>query len=54
MFPVHPLTVKMSEKSGPVAEHADYGVTVISPGFLQLEVGARLVLTYSGGVQVEE
>ena len=51
---VHPLTVKTSEKSGPVAEHADYGVTVISTGFLQLEVGARLVLTDSRGMQVEE
>jgi len=30
VFPVHPLTVKTNEKSGPVAEHTDYGVTVIS------------------------
>jgi len=30
VFPVHPLTLKTSEKSGHVAEYADYGVTVLS------------------------
>jgi len=53
IFPVHPRTEKKLQEFGIATE----GVRICSPknflDFLQLESGARLVLTDSGGVQEE-
>nr|QNO46322.1 UDP-N-acetylglucosamine 2-epimerase [Methanosarcinales archaeon ANME-2c ERB4] len=53
IFPVHPRTYKRIEEFGLETD----GVAMINPlgflEFLQLEAGARLVLTDSGGVQEE-
>ena len=53
VFPVHPRTRKMIERFGFELD----GIRAIEPlgflEFLQLEAGARLALTDSGGVQEE-
>ncbi len=54
IFPAHPRTVKMMKEFG---LHIPEGVLITDPigylEFLQLESGARLILTDSGGLQEE-